>query len=236
MYNNRGDTWFDEIRLPIRNSQYEYPNNFNDSHNLNHSSMTDTTYVDGDMNINEYVEMKTYDETKQLQEKGAYGQVYDKCEKCHECCTMDRCIPCFICLLCLMFILVFVIIYNATDFDTAFKYCQKNLDKPVQGIVVYRNQSIASFEYEFKYNSIYIFNITCNIIVNNSPNYPVGTVQKLYISESRDECSFNDHWCNSYKLDKATAFFLSLLGTFIICPLTLPCFIFVIKTCDKNNN
>jgi len=226
----QGDTWFDEIRLPIRNSQYEY--------NVNsQSTQTDDTYVECDMSINSYVEMQTYNKTKALQERDTYGKFYKKVERCRECCTMDNCIPCFVCGLLLLFVLTVIIIYNVTDFDTAIKSCKKQLDKPVEAIVIYRNISlddIASFEYPFDYNKYYTFNITCNITVGKSPKYPVGTVKKLYISKTRNECSFNDHWCESQHIGPVAAFMLSVLGACIICPLTLPCFICIIKSCNNN--
>ena len=226
MYNQQGDTWFDEIRLPIRNIEYEYKENIN-------SPRLDEPWVN-EMGTDSYVKMKVYDETKQLQEKGTIGNINEKVNRCKECCKLENCIPCFVCSLFLVFILIIIIIYNVTDFDTAVKSCKQNLDKPVQAVVIYRNQSIAIFGYEFRYNKQYIFNVTCDIIVNNSPYFPVGTNKKIYISRSREECSFKEHWCEDLKINNPTAFMLSILGACIVCPFLFPCLLCCIKQCDNN--
>jgi len=202
MYYSNNDTWYDEIKLPIRNNEYN-----------------------------------PYDSYVEMQSSNNIYRNYDNIENNNKSIDRDdyvnRLIPGFfiicICLIFALFILMNIIIYNTFDFSGSLNRCIKHKNIPVKGIVISSNNSIVIFEYKFYYNKYYIFNITCDINVQNSDLFQIGYKRQLYLSDTKDDCSLTKYKCVKHDIDGFTKFIISILMSIVIFILILSVIIYIVS-------
>ena len=206
MYYRQSDTWYDEIHLPIKDNKYNQDNYVEMQNNIynNYSEI---------QNVNTH---QTITQTDEKEDRYVFEQYVSVC----------------ICCVFMFFFALIIIIYNTVDFAGTLNMCIKHDNTPVKGTVIFSNNSLVIFEYEFVYNKYYTFNITCGVNTNSKP-YLVGYKKQLYLSDTKDDCSLSKYKCIKKDIDSFEKFLISTLMSIILFMFILPVVIYIASCCEK---
>ena len=210
MYYGDNDTWYDEIKLPILDDNHIINNDYHELKNL------DDIY-------DNYIEIKNENINSFVIEYTCLQRCINKCKNI---CTYEKFVIIFIYCIFIFFIILIVFIYNFYDFENLFNTCIQHENTPVNGLVIYNNNSLVLFQYEFIYNKYYTFNITCDIKVNSSL-FVIGYEKQLYLSDTKDECSLTKYQCIKHNIDSFFKFLISILMSIIILVIILPIIVYI---------